>query len=153
MRSLCGSPGSQTSSIDPGTPFSVAVNLNSPSEDCSYARPAGTSHDIFMLNCLLCNLPLTTLDNSGRHSNESQVHRRQFSVHTMQRLKGSLHYACIHTNMHINRHTHIHSRVLCHQLHIVQLLYLLVYESLTSSGPHCTSMFYVSVSLALCTVI
>lgn len=115
--------------------FFVAVNLNSPDEDCSYAQAAATCNDlfqnIFVLDCPLCNLPPTTLDNTGCHSNIAQVHQRQFSVHNMNRVKGSLHYACTSTDI----HTHVCTSAdtdwlcysyLCHQLHIVSPVYLLV---------------------------
>lgn len=84
--------------------FFTAVNLNSPAEDCSYVQTAGKANDFFsnsfVLDCPLCNLPLTTLDNIGCHSNSAQVHQRQFSVHNMKRVKGSLHYACADTYTH-----------------------------------------------------
>ncbi len=89
--------------------FFEAVNFNSPGEDCSYVQTAGKSNDFFLnsfvLDCPLCNLPLTALDNIGCHSNGTQVHRRQFSVHDMKRVKGSLHYACAGTDAHTQTHS------------------------------------------------
>lgn len=93
-----------------------------------------------MLDSPICNLPLTTADNIGCHSNDVQVHQRQFSVHNMKKVKvyimharaqkkkehnkDSLSYSHIHTHNVIITCTHQYTvEHFCHQSHIVQLVY------------------------------
>lgn len=59
-----------------------------------------------------------------------------------------------HTDVISCAHLDSEEMLLCHRLYAVELVYLLAEdESLTSSGPHCTFMLHVSVSLALRTVV
>lgn len=104
LRNLCGSSGSQTTSIDPFF-FSAAVNLNSHDRDCSCVQTAGKSNDLrkkrkkeiknpdYMLECncfVIYRWPhwptLVVIVTMHRYTKE-----RQFSVHNMKRVKGSLH--------------------------------------------------------------
>lgn len=57
---------------------------------------------IFILGCLLCNLPLTTADSISCHSNDRQVHKRQFFFvqNTEQSERHSVHNACRDTETH-----------------------------------------------------
>lgn len=102
----------------------VAVDLYSPSNNCSYVQTAvqiswlkkttkkqqkKQKPIVFMLDCLLWFMSLTSLDNMGCHSNDVPVHQRQSSVHNVKRVKGSLHYWCTGTQACTFAETDTHS--------------------------------------------
>ena len=120
LRSLGDTSGSQTSSIDPGTPFFfffLAVNLNlSPAQAVDCRRIFFIN--LVMLDCPLCNLPPTALYNIGCHSNDAQVRQRGilflsttwkgWRVVYIMHAQTSPH---THTHTHTHTHIHIHNRL------------------------------------------